>query len=292
MVQLPCINGVVYSSVSFFRITSHIMTRPLRRFFAGLAVFVLAMSGDLYAQQPPQLIRKANDFSSVAERVRVGSGGDLKLVRLSAPGVVGLVIANTDISSPLVAEASRNDKASVALAAKAWLGMTAQSMLGISPNAELVQLETQRTGDIWLSSFQLTFNGIVVRDRFLHLNIGALNGKVMMLRNNLPNLEPNTLTPTISADEVFRLVRENLGSGTNGANLVLVDHRETHRLLLCYEVVVGNASHDELWRMTYDASTGELIEKKDLLEHDCFTSNLPRRGTLNVPSFEDNDNFI
>ncbi len=240
--------------------------------FAFILAF-LCVKSDSYAQQIRGTSGKSKDFASLAERVQSLSGVGLRLIRLSAPGVPGAMIANTDEAAPLISANSLNDGNTINLIAKTWLGSLATSMLGVSENAELSNGVTTKVGDVWLSTFQMSFQTIPVRERFIHLNIGALNGKVMMIRNNLPILEPNTLSPTMTTDEILHAVRDNLGSlvkTIKEPSLVLVDDRASHSLRLCFELTAGSSSHDELWRMTYDATTGDLIEKKNLLHSDCL----------------------
>jgi len=97
-----------------------------------------------------------------------------------------------------------------------------------------------------------------------------------MLRNNLPTAKPVTSVPTVAKDVIMNLSRDIVGSGgtvIEDAHLIYVHNRYPERLDLAYETTIRTAKGDELWRLTFDAGTGQLLERKDLIAKDCFRHN-------------------
>jgi hypothetical protein len=235
----------------------------LRPFVLILAAILLPISV-LFAQAPKRL---------QSEKVAYDTRGAMKLLRANPDGSPSVMIGVNDENAELVAPGSRNSEREVSLASRVWMASISESVLGLSTDAELRETSINRTNDLWLSSYELFYHGIPVRARVAHLNIGAINGKLIMLRNNLPSAQPITFVPQISKDVVMSLSRDIVGSEATvieDAQLIYVHNRYPERLDLAYETTIRNAKGDELWRLTFDATSGELLERKDLIAKDCF----------------------
>src|SRR5207244_3451235 len=144
-----------------------------------------------------------------------------------------------------------------------------------SDNARIEEGNTQKIGKIWLSSFSVSYKGIPLRERFLRINIGALSGEVMLVRNNIPSKTPNVFTPKVAAEDITQQAINLLGIHTkfeSSPQLVFIDERNNLSLKLCYEVTASDPDMHEEWRLSFDALTGESIEKKSLIEQGCFHS--------------------
>lgn len=231
-----------------------------------LVAILLPMSG-LLAQAPKYLQVK---------KVVYDTHGSMKLLRANPDGSPSVMVGVNDENAELVAPSSRNSEHEVSLASRVWMASISESVLGLSPDAELRETSINRTNNLWLSSYELFYRGIPVRARVAHLNIGALNGKVIMLRNNLPSVKPVIFVPQITKDVVMSLSRDIVGSNATvieDAQLIYVHNRYPERLDLAYETTIRNAKGDELWRLTFDATTGALLERKDLIAKDCFRNN-------------------
>ncbi|HEY6170854.1 MAG TPA: hypothetical protein VIX80_01225, partial [Candidatus Kapabacteria bacterium] len=228
-----------------------------------LAVILLPISA-LFAQASKRF---------QGEKVTYDTHGAMKLLRANSDGSPSVMIGVNDENAELVAPASRDSEREVSLASRVWMASISEAVLGLSPNAELRETSINRTNDLWLSSYELFYHGIPVRARIAHLNIGATNGKLIMLRNNFPTALPVTFVPQISKDLVMSLSHDIVGSDAKvveDAQLIYVHNRNLERLDLAYETTVRNAKGDELWRLTFDAASGELLERKDLIAKDCF----------------------
>jgi Tfp pilus assembly protein PilP len=149
------------------------------------------------------------------------------------------------------------------------------NILTMPENASLSETGTSRTGNLWLSSYSVSYEGIPLRERFLRMNIGAVTGEVMLIRNSIPAKQPNSLAATISRDEIVRQSTTLLGIHSvikSAPRLVFVDETQNNSLRLCYELTASEPDMNEMWRLTFDAITGILIEKKSLLEHEDLSS--------------------
>jgi hypothetical protein len=222
-------------------------------------------------------------YSEVQTQVFSASGGALRLVTRSADGAPSILLGSSTKEAELVSIGSRDNSNEVSLAARAWIGSISEPILGLTVDAELRERATERSGNLWLSTFELYYNAIPVRERRLYINIGTLNGKILMVRNNLPVALPNVLKPNITNESVLSQVSAIMGSGarTQAPRLVYVHRSLPERLMLCYEVISRSARGDELYRLTFDAISGDLVEKKSLLYDNCFRYN-PSRAEENA----------
>jgi hypothetical protein len=233
-----------------------------------LAVSLLLCAISAFSQVPYRL--------EMRNKVQESTRGAMKLLRQNENGTPSVLIGQPNDNAELIAPGSRNSVRDVSLASRIWLASISQSVLGLSENALLQETQIRRTGDVWLSVYSLSYDGVPVRDREVLLNIGAKNGRVIMLRNDLPTVPPLTTTPAISKDVIMSIADAIVGSHAiveEDAHVVYVHYSYPERLVLCYETTIRTARGDELFRLTFDASTGELLEKKDLIIRDCFRSN-------------------
>jgi hypothetical protein len=246
------------------------MTRSFR--YCTVFFVLLVLDARVFAQEKEVTPLQTRNYRDEARRIFSASGGALRLVKRSESGAPSILLGTSTKDAELISLASRNNAQDVSLAARAWVGSISTPILGLPADAELRERTTERSGDLWLSSFDLLYNGISVRERSLYLNIGALNGRILMVRNNLPVTLPNMKEPRISPEAVLLQTENIMGSGarTQTPHLVYVHRSVPERLLLCYEVLSRSARGNELYRLSFDAATGELIEKKDLLYDNCF----------------------
>lgn len=148
---------------------------------------------------------------------------------------------------------------------------TVASSLNLPANADFQPIATRRIGNLWHTSFKLSYFGIRVRDAALATDIGVISGRLVNATQRLPLYGPNSRTPTFSTAQVRLLLRQYLGSDSltevlsvSTLRLVFVQSRGTRSLRLAYETTVHQRGHE--WRITVDALSGLLIEKKEMLE--------------------------
>ncbi len=111
-----------------------------------------------------------------------------------------------------------------------------------------------------------------MRQRSLKVNVGALTGSIMLIRSNLSSVTPSSTRPRVYHSVIQNNARIQV-SGTpkqiGEPRLVYIDNGVN--LQLAFEIVAG--APGERWRMTFDAQTAKLLEKKSLLLDRCFESN-------------------
>jgi Zn-dependent metalloprotease len=196
-----------------------------------------------------------------------------KVIRLAGNNIPAILEVNKSNITRKLSETERSNIEAVRNFAKNEAQYIAANVLSLLGDASLEELGTQRTGNLWLSSFGISYNGIPLRERYLRINIGALFGEVILIRNNIPVKEPNMITAGISGSAIVSQIRDLLGSHSEikaEPYLVFLDESDNPTLRLCYEVTASEPDINEMWRLTFDATTGKLIEKKSLVEHDSF----------------------
>jgi hypothetical protein len=210
----------------------------------------------------------AQTFSQHAARVESLTAGSMRLISATDDGTQ-IITANGKgykLLTPAVAQDEQMVRSAVAL----WVGRYANDLFQLTNKAEFKEYQTERVGNLWQTSFALQYNDIPVRERYLKVNTGALSGSIMMIRSNVRNGVPNALLPQVTPEIIYEAsLNEITGSlkQVGAVNLVYIDKGTV--LQLAYEVVAGSPEH-ERWRLTYDALTGKLIEKKSLLLDRCF----------------------
>jgi len=245
----------------------------------GLAVCLLFVVGsvNLSAQTP----QKSKSTQSI-ELQKAKSYLQTSEVRNGFPQ---LLIASSE-APQLISTNDLSNSAAVSEASSAYFTSTVAPILGVPADAEIISVPAYRTDILWQASYTLAYNGIPVRERVAHVNLGALSGKPMIVRSTLPVCEPSVSTASIDANTV----RANaLKAGETFATeiaeeptLVYVHDASKNDLTLAYEVLVKEESPAHLWRMTYDANTGAMLEKKEML-HYC-SMDLGTESTLSTPA--------
>jgi len=225
-----------------------------------------------------------NEFKSFTSQISKQTQNSYRLIRLGSNKVPS-ILSSTTFNQRSIPELQRNDISSVQIFARNEAEFIAKNALTLPATASLVEKGTNLTGNLWLSSYSVSYGEILLRERYLHLNIGALSGKVMLVRNNIPSKQPNTLSATVNASDILNQTTDLLGSHTlisSQPHLVLVDQKESTSLLLCYELIAKDPNMSEIWRLTFDATTGELIEKKSLVENEIgYSENVQSHSTEN-----------
>ncbi len=209
------------------------------------------------------------NFFSAASQVSKQTQDSYRLVRLGSNNTPAILSPNPQ--NRFLLEAERTDFSHVQAFALSEAQYLAQNALGLPKSAQIVENGTSRTGNLWLSSFAVSFENIPLRERYLQINIGALSGAVMLVRNNIPAKQPNTLSTSIPEADVIQQTTNLLGSNSlikSPPRLVFVDQKEKSSLLLCYELIASDLDMHERWRLTFDATTGELVEKKSVLQNE------------------------
>jgi hypothetical protein len=244
--------------------------------FCILAVcLTLGISGQSSAQSR----KPASAELSVLEK----SGGSLHLAMSHADGTPYILIANTDETTPILNWGPGGmSQQGISEAAKKYIPEIALPVLSIPSTATLSGMYADLIENVWHVRTRIAYDGIEVRDRALNLEIGALNGKVMMLSSNLPTVEPNTRTASLTLSEAsdrcssYFIQHDRSASFQSAPKLVLVSNDDEHSLTLCYEAVcIENTSDHHPWRITINATSGALIEAKDLLEYEALPTTPP-----------------
>ena len=215
------------------------------------------------------------EFFTLSSQIARQTQNNYTLIRTGSNKSPSILAVNRTGSTKTLQESIRNDLSSVSRFAMQEARYIAKNALSLPEIAALKETGTSRTENLWLSSYAATYEGIPLRERSLQINIGALNGEVIFVRNNIPAKSPNSLSPNISTDEVIRQTIMLLGTHSeikSVPQLVFVDENGSNLLRLCYELKSAEPEMHEYWRLTFDATTGELVEKKSLLEHsNCFS---------------------
>jgi hypothetical protein len=101
----------------------------------------------------------------------------------------------------------------------------------------------------------------------------VVNNQIIAVRNSIPKYQPNVSIPAIPASQVLKLASESLGKLVSAKSPVLVytisrATEESNQLTLAYELISTDINGIS-WRLTIDASTGTLIEKRSrVVYHD------------------------
>jgi hypothetical protein len=199
------------------------------------------------------------------------SNGPLRVVHYARDGSPDILTAVNDRTTAILDAEHLNDPTSARSSAIA-LAREVQSALFLPSTALFSEVSTRNVGGVWHSEFRLADNGIPVRDGRLSTTIGALTGKVMTVMLSAPIMVPNTTIAQITSQNVFASVpsfleEDALNPVTSISSPSLVYVRYGGELRLAYEVMVRQENPTYAWRMTVDATTGKLLEKKDMLEY-------------------------
>ncbi len=206
-----------------------------------------------------------------ASKISRKTGNAYNLIRLGNYKTPAILTINRSNAIKVIPESQRNDIAAVRNFALAEAQFVAANALVLPDNSQLKETGTSKIGNLWLSSYIVSYEGIPLRERFLRMNIGAINGEVVLVRNNIPSKQPNTLSSSVSGEDILQQTQSLLGLHSEfktRPKLVFIDEAKDSFLRLCYELIASEPDMNELWRLTFDAKIGLLIEKKSLLEHE------------------------
>ncbi len=143
----------------------------------------------------------------------------------------------------------------------------AHSVLGIPKECQLLDGGNNSISITTDYTYQGTYHSIPIQDVFLKVTVGKINHSIIAIRNSIPSLSPNAITPSLSIEEILAINDQYLGTGaqiTKSPQLVLTIDYAKSGLRLAYELCARDNDHGS-WRMTFDALTGELIEKRSRL---------------------------
>jgi hypothetical protein len=220
-------------------------------------------SGYSFAQQSQSYNSILSARQAVAELKPLRLGRGHSPTCLIAARKSGLpVIAISDRDNPSAVAQAANDAATEALASFGW-----QAEATVAPSG------ARRVGNLLQNSFRISINGVPVRDAGLSVIIGAINGKLMAVSSTLGAMPVNALIPVKDAEFVTNSLALYLGddknipvTSTSQPELIYVYSSHYNKLRLAYETMARQPSAPHEWRITVDAVTGKLLEKKEMLE--------------------------
>jgi len=185
------------------------------------------------------------------------------------------VVSVTGASAPqLITE--QDDAASVQQVSHKYFESVIAPYLNLPGSATVTQSKAVKAGARWYSTFTISFGGIPVRGAYAKLVLGAVSGKPLEIRSAMPVAEPRLSKPVKSVGEVEMMA---IIASRNGAvirkepTLVYVPNNREQTLTLAYETLVEEALPSHLWRYTYDAESGNLLERVELLEFEGEQTN-------------------
>ncbi len=232
-------------------------------------------------------------FAVRAKKVSQLTSNSLRLARASRAGTPQLLIGNVDAASALVPAESRSNAEAVRTAVIPFVNSILQPTLALPAEAQLNEVATLLVGTAWHSAFQVTYNGIALRERRVHVHTGAINGKIVMVRSNVPAAEPNATVATIQPGAALALAQAAYHAEYSAQDSVMEQPTIIYACLpspedvtLAYEMILGDGFH--LWRYTIDAVTGKVLEKRDMVECNFTLDNAPGRAFTRDDSVEDN----
>lgn len=157
---------------------------------------------------------------------------------------------------------------------------------GIPSSAAIEPVATLRVANVWQTTFQFSYNGIPVRDCRLHTMIGSVSGQLMSASCDLGSSEPNLLIPRVSSSTIITNLPKYLGddrylgtSSFSAPKLVFLN-LPRNEIRLAFETVVRQSEPAHAWRLTIDAGSGRLMEKKDMLEYVGGDQNIKKPQTV------------
>ena len=218
------------------------------------------MTGSAFAQQSQQ--KKRPDFNELASSIKVQTGATL----LKAENGVPRLVMGTRGSALVAAHPKLMTASMIAERSRDFFAATGSSIGFLPASAELTAVPAIAVGQSYNTVLTLSYNGIPVRDRKAHVAIGMQSGELLALRNNLPNVEPAHSTPKLSTQNILDKIAPTLMESSRVSkqpSLVYLAARDNSVIRLAYEVRVSEPAH--YWRYTFDAMTGTLLEKKDLV---------------------------
>ncbi len=121
-----------------------------------------------------------------------------------------------------------------------------------------------------INTFPVLYNGIPLQDKKITTTVGAKNHSIVAIEQALSGFLPTTSSPARSTEYITASCITYLGDGVSFIQLPTLIYREdkaSESLRLCYEVIARDNTRGS-WRLTFDATTGELIEKRSRLHYE------------------------
>ncbi len=273
----------------------------LRNFRALLigGVAMLTLSSSVHSQSlraTTVTTRPSLSKAQLSSLVSSRSANTLSLVAVTHSGSAQVLRGNPAEAQPLIAGFDRQNAAVIEQTATTYLQNSVLPMLQISSGVSITPLATIETGNSWHSNFQASFNGIPLRDRSMHVHIGADNGKVILIRSNVPNSEPNVAAPSFDAATALSVAAKaytneygSTYSLTESPSLIYACFPGPDDITLAYETILSDGFHQ--WRYTIDATTGEILQKLDMIVCNFGTEPVgsPTILTAEEPIVKDHD---
>ncbi len=226
----------------------------------AMASCTFLVAGNADAQQASRT--RTPNFEELAGSIQMQTGA--KLVK--AENGVPQIVLGTKGSALVAAQPKQMTPAMIAERTRNFFTATATSLGFLPADAEVSATNASTLGQSFNTVLTLSYNGIPVRGRRASVAIGAQSGEFLAWRNNLPAIEPNTSTPKISALAILSKIDPTLtptSTISQQPKLIYIASRDNQVVRLAYEVRVSEPMH--AWRYTFDATTGALLEKKDMV---------------------------
>ncbi|MEI8135508.1 MAG: hypothetical protein WCH46_10635 [bacterium] len=212
-------------------------------------------------------------------------GKKFSILSRNANGAPSLIQPMVHTSTPPI---HPSDSVSIVQFALREVANIATKLLALPPNATLTLLGNFLNGNHWITTFELRYQGIPIRERFLRMDIGAQNGEILAIRNFLPTLQPNANTASLTAEQAVQRIHVTRLSERQRFTtpaLVFIEEKGKSFLRLCYEVI----AIDNLFlstRYTLDALSGEIIEEKPLQLQGCHEASTSTESQTQLESLE------
>lgn len=236
-------------------------SRFLKALSATMLVAACSFFADnSFAQQP--LRTKTPTFEELAGSIKMQTGAQL----VKAENGVPQIVLGTKGSALIAAQPKQMTPAMIAERSRNFFTATASTLGFLPSNAEVTAVPAATVGQAYNTVLRLSYHGIPVRDRRASVAIGAQSGELLALRNTLPAAEPNTTSPSVSIAAINAKIDLTLTPSSTVSQepkLVYIASRDNQHLRLAYEVRVSEPQH--AWRYTFDATTGALLEKRDMV---------------------------
>jgi hypothetical protein len=237
-----------------------------------IAFFLVLIALPIFAQEKRSSgsIGANKDLKAEIDRVNRLSGNRLSVLQLNSGGLPQLIRGTVSVQEPIVAIADRSSAAAVTSSVANYMEVEGRQVLGLNNDASVVHAATNQVSSIWHSAFKVQYNGIPLRDRMIHVHTGTENGKVVLLRSNIPSGEPNIATPFITdvtAAETAERTYSNGGSVpftiSELPKLVYVNLPNPTEVRLAWETILSDGFHQ--WRYTIDADNANVLEVRDMV---------------------------
>lgn len=258
-----------------------------------IAFFLVIVAIPLFAQEKrlTNSIGTNKDLKAEVDRVSRLSGNRLSVLQLNSGGLPHLIRGNVSIEEAIISLTDRGDVAAVKSSVTDYVQTEGRSVLGLNENASIVHAATNQVSSIWHSAFEIQYNGIPLRDRIIHVHTGVDNGKVVLLRSDVPAGQPNIATPWITELKAAEAAERMYSGGgsipftiTEMPKLVYVNLPTPSEVRLAWETTLSDGFHQ--WRYTIDADDAAILEVRDMVVCNIAMEELHpgQYGNLNMQS--------